>query len=221
LNTTTLSPAPATAGAFLRAFRWRRPLLAFATPLLLLVVFEALAYSSLGSDWLILVDVALFALAGLALLLTLFLLASALVPRLRRDALRALVLPVLFVAGTIAGAQACKPIRTHGWEQLAERGDRIVAAIQAFEARNGAPPATLAELAPGFIAELPGTGLGSRPAFRYEVSYGKPGDASFRLWTGLPGISHVTDFEYLPASDVEAWHTVITRVGDWVVVAND
>jgi hypothetical protein len=221
LIASTPSPAPAAADHRLRATRWRKPALAFATPFLLLVIFEGLAYSPLGSDWLFLVDVAVFALAGIAGLLALFLLVSAVLPRLRVDALRALPVPLLLVAGTIAGAQASKPIRAEGWERLAARGDVTVAAIQAFEARNGSPPASLGDLAAGRSAALPGTGLGSRPEFRYEVSHGKPGAASFRLWTKLPGISHATDFEHLPAAEVEAWHTVAHRIGDWVVVVND
>ena len=222
MNTSILPPAPlAAAGAWLRAVRWRKPLLAFATPLLLLAAFERLVYSPLGSDWLILLDWVVFALAGGALLAAGLLLVEAHEPRLRRDALRALGVPLLFVAGTVLGVQACKPIRTQGWERIAARGDRLVGAIEAFETTHGAPPVTLSGLAPGFIAALPGTGLGSHPDFRYEVSYGKPGEASFRLWSGLPGIRHEVDFEYLPAGDVEAWHTVVKRVGNWVVVAND
>jgi hypothetical protein len=222
VNASILPRAPlATAGAWLRTPRWRLPLLVFAAPPGLLVVFEALAYSPLGSDWLILVDVTVFAMALLAVFAVLALLASMLLPRLRRESLRALPLPVLFIAGTALGVLACIPIRTLGWERLAARGDGIVAAIHAFEASKGLPPATLRELVPAFLPAVPGTGLGSRPQFRYEVSHGKPGDATFRLWTKLPGISHVADFEYLPASEVEPWHTVVERVGAWAVVAND
>jgi hypothetical protein len=195
--------------------------LAFAVPLLLLTIFEGLAFSPWGSDWLFLVDAALFAMAVLALLAGVAMLLTALAPSLRGPSLRRALILLLFVAGTVAGMQASKPIRANGWQRVAARGDLVVEAIRAYEVRHGRPPATLSLLAPDFIERVPGTGLGSRPAFRYAVRHGEAGYESWSLWTKLPGVGHPSDFEYLPADRAQAWDTVLHRVGDWAVVAND
>src|SRR5687768_11161899 len=149
--------------ARVRAWRIGAPALAFATPFLLLVAFERLACSPWGSDWLLLVDVLLFGIAALALFATVVLAMAAIVPRWRGDSLRPLALFALFVAGTVGGVFASRWVRADGWQRVAGNGDRVVLAIHAFEARHGAPPATLAALVPEFVASVPGTGLGSRP----------------------------------------------------------
>ena len=204
-----------------RASRPLTPFLAFATPLLLLMAFERIAFSPWGSDWLVLVDFMIYGIAALALFATGVLAVAALVPRWRGESRRPLVLFALFVAGTMAGVQASEWVRADGWRRVAANGDRVVLALQAFEARHGAPPATLAELAPDFAAGVPGTGIGGRPSFRYEVRYGEAGHRTWRLWTKLPGFSHSSDLRYLPTADVQAHDTVLRRVGAWVVVAND
>jgi hypothetical protein len=217
-------PRPAAYAARLaavRARRWAAPALAFLAPSLLLVAFERLAFSPWGSDWLIVGDVLLFGIAALALFATVVLAVAALVPRWRGDSLRPLALFSLFVAGTVAGVLASRWVRADGWRRVADNGDRVVLAIHAFEARHGAPPATLAELAPELVASVPGTGLGSRPGFRYAVQYGEAGHATWILWTKLPGFSHISDLRYLPAADVQEWDTVLHRVDAWAVVAND
>ena len=207
--------------ARVRAWRWSAPVLAFATPCLLLVAFERLAFSPWGSDWLLLVDVLLFGIAALALFATVVLAMAALVPRWRGDSLRPLALFALFVAGTVGGVLASRWVRADGWQRVAGNGDRVVLAIHAFEAKHGAPPATLAALVPEFAASVPGTGLGSRPGFRYAVRHGEAGHQTWNLWTKLPGIGHFSDLRYLPAAEVEEWDTVLHRVGAWAVVAND
>jgi hypothetical protein len=223
LHATITVPSPlARAAAWARATRWHAPALSFAIPFLLLAIGEGLAFSPWGSDWLFLVDIALYGLAALALLAAVaLLLLAALAPGRRSSAWPRIALLLMFVAGTVAGAQASKPIRENGWHRLAERGDRIVLALHAYEARHGRPPATLAALSPEFMTRLPGTGLGSRPDFRYAVRHGEAGHETWSLWTGLPGIGHISDFEYLPTDDVQAWDTVLHRVGAWAVVAND
>jgi hypothetical protein len=222
LDTTYPRPAvPAAVFARVQALRLGAPALALATPLLLLVALERLAFSPWGSDWLVLADVLLFGLAALALFATVVLAVAALVPRWRGDSLRPLLLFALFVAGTVAGVLASRWVRADGWRRVADNGDRVVLAIRAFEARHGAPPETLAELAPEFVASVPGTGLGSRPAFRYAAHYADAGHGTWRLWTKLPGISHFSDLRYLPAAEVQEWDTVLHRVGAWAVVAND
>jgi hypothetical protein len=101
----------APAAAWARATRWRAPLLAFAAPLLLLMVLQIVKFSPLGSDWLLVVDFALFALVALAALAIAWGLISAMVPSRRARVGRRLVLLSLFVAGALAGVQATRPIR--------------------------------------------------------------------------------------------------------------
>jgi hypothetical protein len=218
---THLSAAIAPAAAWARATRWRKPLLAFAAPFLLLVVLQVIKFSPLGTDWLILVDFLLFALVALAVLAIAWGLLSTMVPSRRARVAPRLVLLSLFVAGALAGMQAGKPIREHGWRNVAERGDAVVVAIHAFEARNGRPPANLSELVPAFLARAPRTGLGSRPEFRYAVRHGDAGRETWSLWARVPGLGHATDFVYLPEGEAEAWDTILHRVGAWAVVAND
>jgi hypothetical protein len=217
-------PRPAfLAAAFARTRRWRpvAPMLAFAAPLLLLVAFERIAFSPWGSDWLVLVDFVIYGIAALALFAAGVLAVAALVPRWRGESQRPLLLFALVVAGTVAGVPASQWVRADGWRRVAANGNGVVLALKAFEDRHGSPPAALGELVPQFVASVPGTGLGGRPSFRYEVRYGEAGHRTWRLWTKLPGFAHASDLRYLPAGDVQAHDTVLHRVGAWVVVAND
>jgi hypothetical protein len=222
LNTRTGSSAAfAPAAAWTRARPWRGPLLAFAAPLALLMVLQAVKFSPLGTDWLVLVDFALFGLVALATAAIAWQLIAFMVPSRRPRIARRLMLLSLFVAGALAGVQASKPIREHGWREVAVRGDVLVHAIRAFEARNGHPPPTLAALVPAFLPAVPRTGLGSRPEFRYAIRYGDGGRETWSLWARVPGLGHASDFEYLPMAAMVPGDTVLHRVGQWAVVAND
>ena len=62
-------------------------------------------------------------------------------------------------------------LRMRGFEQVAENGKPLVAAITKFERDHGYPPMELGQLQPDYLKAVPGTGLAESPHFGYEPFY--------------------------------------------------
>lgn len=66
-------------------------------------------------------------------------------------------------------------------EAVAARGESVVRALEAFEARHGRPATTLHELVPEFLAAVPSSDYAPDPDFDYALLAGDAGAAGWRL----------------------------------------
>ena len=121
----------------------------------------------------------------------------------RSTALRTLLISILAMVFLYCGMVSSNVIRTKQFEALAERSRPLIAAILRFEKEHGKPPAKLDELVPGYLKEVPHTGMGAYPDYEYKVSTREPGpDHLAATWElSVPcsiGILNWDVFYYLP-----------------------
>ncbi len=97
----------------------------------------------------------------------------------------------------------------------------LVNAIKQFEVQRGHPPATLEDLVPDFLPEIPKTGMKAYPDYQYYV--GK----TARQWGGNPWMLIVSTpsapsfsfdrFVYFPRQDYsrDVYPYPLKRISDW------
>ena len=114
-------------------------------------------------------------------------------------------------------------IRMDAFAKLSVRGAELVSSIEQYEQANGAPPSALEDLVPAFLAEVPGTGMGAYPDFRYmsgeeAASYaGNPWVLT--VFTPSGGINF-DQFIYFPLQNYpdKGFGGWLQRVNDWAYV---
>ena len=140
--------------------------------------------------------------------------------RLRQQAIRAMViggaLVLLFVPTMVVAGK----LRMLGFELAAQRATPLVAAIKAYEKDNGAPPATLQELLPRYLPQLPKrippleliTGEAARSEYQ--------GNAWVLVAQVSTGLINWDLFMYFPNQQYPelGYGGAIERVADWAYV---
>lgn len=121
----------------------------------------------------------------------------------RRNALRVLLVSLGAVVFIFCGMKGRVEIRTKQFEDLADRSRPLIAAISRFEKDHGRPPSKLDVLVPGYIKEVPHTGMGAYPDYEYKISTLEPGpdhlEASWELSVPCSvGFANWDIFYYLP-----------------------
>jgi hypothetical protein len=122
------------------------------------------------------------------------------------------------------GMRCGNTIRTEAFEQLAQRSKPLVDAVGAFEQRTGRPPHSLAELIPDHLAEVPKTGLGLYPEYRYMTGADVSADYHGNKWVLLVpcprGLLNWDTFLYFPNQRYpETGHGLsFERMGEWAYV---
>jgi hypothetical protein len=129
-----------------------------------------------------------------------------------------------FVVGVVS-LRIAGSVRMAAFEDVAERGKPLIAAISSFEADRGRPPADLSELVPDFLDAIPPTGIRAYPAYTYVL----PDTAGFFCGEPWPeenpwilvvhaGVIGGWDmFVYFPQGNYPevAYSSVLEEVGDW------
>jgi hypothetical protein len=106
-------------------------------------------------------------------------------PGRRKSAARLLIAAIIFSPITANGLSLAYSIRREGLVRLAARSRPLVNAIRQYELKYEKPPENLRQLAPEFIAEVPGTGIGAYPEYEYAAA--PPGD----IYEGNPWVLRV------------------------------
>jgi hypothetical protein len=118
----------------------------------------------------------------------------------------------------------------HAWRHVAfvrasEVGNEVVAALDKFHARAGVYPASLDELTPNLISNIPRTGMVGYPDFYYHKSDGNrtliDGNAEYELGIECPsGGLNWDRFFFWPDQDYPPfiYGGDIERIGNWAYV---
>ncbi len=141
----------------------------------------------------------------------------------RNIALFVLTSSIFYSAFFFLSLRAAEVIRITGFSSLANRSAYIVNAIKEFEKINGKPPNSLTDLVPKYLPEVPKTGMGAYPDYKYQISK-KPDE-----WSGNPWVLYVETplvwinwdmFLYLPKQNYPqiGYDGYLEKVNDWAYV---
>ena len=144
--------------------------------------------------------------------------------RLRGDALLVLVLSLVYIPLCIAGIYFGREVRMARMADFAERSQPLIEAIQKYERNQGAPPATLDDLIPDYLSEIPHTGMMAYPEYEYYS-----GKKSLERYDGNPWVVTVDtpsggpnwdEMLYFPKQNYPkaGYGGDLERVGDWAYV---
>lgn len=130
----------------------------------------------------------------------------------------------LFVACTgsvllfLAGIAASGMVREPRFFSLSERSKPLISAIEDYTNTTGSPPVNLRALVPEYFKEIPKTGMGAYPKYKYM----KPGPAGNPWAVRIDTPTGILDFDaflYLPNGNYdENGFGVPKRVGDWAYI---
>ncbi|MCC7292610.1 MAG: hypothetical protein IT449_11175 [Phycisphaerales bacterium] len=151
--------------------------------------------------------------------------------RARRWAAPLLAVCLTWVAAFLIVPRWGWSLRREGFARLAERSRPLIEAIEAFEEAEGRPPASLGELVPGYLPNVPTTGMKAYPRYVYRVApeAKKPDPVStpqedplkenrWSIW--VPCSSGMLDFDaftYWPLKNYPDTFggASLERIGDW------
>lgn len=142
-------------------------------------------------------------LAPAALVLTIFAIARAW--QLRRAPVQLLSTVAVLVSGMLLLSFlpfVTHPVRKEGFRRAAERMQPLVLAVAGFERENGAPPASLAQLAPSYLPDVRRFGVRGCRELEY-LTRGARGEWELRLecpngWITLDQFFYRPGGRYLP-----------------------
>jgi len=104
----------------------------------------------------------------------------------------------------------------------AGRGGVVIAAVEAYRAKYGRPPASLGVLVPEFLPDgVPGTGMLAYAEFDYQVADGRRPTRSWELSVGTPrGFANFDRLLYWPERRYprEVYGGRVSPIGDWAYV---
>lgn len=194
-----------------------------ALPLVLIPLVECLSVSPFGSEIFLWLKV-LFMIPVMAALLALFVSPFLLFFRqFRLAAFRAVITSGVVIGSIVVGLGLGNDVRMSAFHRLAERSTPLIQAIRAYEARHSAPPATLADLVPGFMTSMPQTGMGAYPNYEYytgtEAEYYEHNPWVLLVHTPI-GFLNWDQFMYFPRQNYppHGYGGFIERVADWAYV---
>ncbi len=92
-----------------------------------------------------------------------------LIPKsMRPQALRCLLVVILFVPCCLGGILLGSKTRTAGMQNFAQRSETLIAAIKKYEQDNSDPPESLNDLVPNYLPSIPSTGMMAYPQYEYH-----------------------------------------------------
>jgi hypothetical protein len=192
--------------------------------LVLFPVTEFLSVAPIGT-WFLLNAQLIYILPAIVAVLALPVLPVAAVSRkYRASALRLLVLSAVLVASTFAGAIVGQHVRMRGMGAMADRSAALTSAIERYERDNGVAPAALEDLVPGYLAEVPSTGMMAYSRYRYLAGHAAEKQYQgnpwvLRVYTPSGGINFDTML-YFPNQNYpkQGYGGTLELVGDWAYV---
>ncbi|MBL7214050.1 MAG: hypothetical protein ISS71_00060 [Phycisphaerae bacterium] len=133
---------------------------------------------------------------------------------------------IYFVAGIVTlriSGYITHSIRNTAFRKLAQRSQSLIKAVRAYEQAYGNPPDSLQKLVPEFISEVPNTGMGGYPEYRYLS-----GENAMQ-WTENPwvifvetpiGILNWDLFMYFPLQNYPeiGYGGYLEKIDDWAYV---
>ncbi|MFC2173789.1 hypothetical protein ACFLU6_14350 [Acidobacteriota bacterium] len=130
---------------------------------------------------------------------------------------------IVGVVCMIFSVQAKQKYRMHAFLDLAERSEVLVDAIRTYETDNGHPPEKLADLVPGYLPSVPGTGMKAYPDYVYVVGERAQsfGGQPWVLYVETPsGPLNWDLFIYFPSKEYpkDAYGGHLEPVKDWAYV---
>jgi len=106
----------------------------------------------------------------------------------------------------------------HAWRGVAERGEGVIEAIEAYHSDTGQYPDGLRKLVPDYLPAIPVTGVAGAPEFRY----GPPGEDApkgipYGLWASDSAFVHSTCLMYWPGQGYPDTRDgfPVRRFGQW------
>ena len=134
------------------------------------------------------------------------------IKRLRPFVHRISVSAVLFLVVFFAVRPIGKNIRYRAFRGIADRGNTLVDAIEAYIEAEGTPPPTLSDLSPEYLPRIPDTGVAAYPKYMYHW-YGPR--SKWKVWVpARSGLDRASVVFWSGKVYSERWHPI----GDWVVV---
>lgn len=125
----------------------------------------------------------------------------------------AIIVAGVMVPGVYPGMAAHLYLRKVAFEVLADRSSILVEAIKQYEGNTGAPPATLNDLVPRYLAEIPHTGMAAYP--NYEYSTASEFCSAANAWSVIVIAAESFNFDvfmYCPEKD---YPSRFEAIGDW------
>ncbi len=119
----------------------------------------------------------------------------------------------VMVPGVYVGIVVHLYLRMTAFDALADRSSALVEAIKRYERDTSGPPATLADLLPRYLAEVPHTGMAAHPDYEYATASEFCSAANAWSVFVIAAESFNYDvFMYCPEQDYPAQFEAI---GDW------
>jgi hypothetical protein len=180
--------------------------------------------SLLNSDFLVCLQPVYALLLAAAVVLYPVFAICAFFKRFRPDAFFYLLICVVTVPSVVWGIEQGDRVRIQGMAAFADRSRPLVDAIRQFERERGAPPNDLQQLVPGFLPEVPSTGMTAYPDYEYHVGpiaaqdyHGNPWALSVFTPSGMINFDQMLYFpkQNYPDTGYGGW---LERVGDWAYV---
>jgi len=104
-------------------------------------------------------------------------------------------------------------IRHDGFVALASRAKTLVEAIESYQKEHGEPPTHLRDLVPGYILNVPRTGMLAYPEYSY-LSNAPRRPVFFRLAVSCPlWLLNFDEFYYNPSHKID--QPGVELIGDW------
>jgi len=157
--------------------------------------------------------------AFLATIVEMFKLVVALVRRCERnDQLNVFVGRLAFFLLLVGGVYTVRSIRDFQFEMLSTRSEPLIAAVNNYTSKHGAPPLDLDALEPEYISEVPTTRISAYPDYSYFTPgrYGNPWTIEVYTYGMDPDV-----FSYLPKQNYEEIdHGKWKRIGAWAYIVD-
>ncbi len=131
-----------------------------------------------------------------------------------------------FMLSSLAFGAHFRADRAAVLQTVAANAQPLIAALDKYRAVEGRFPDALADLAPKYLAAVPGTGVPLAPEFVWRSGAGAPTqeagcDCRFGLSVVFAGgLGDAEQWHYCPPADrTIIWHaTAAQRIGDWVLL---
>lgn len=131
---------------------------------------------------------------------------------------------LLMIGSIFVGGMLGLQVRMAGLEACAVRARPLIAAIKSYERDKSSPPTSLNSLVPTYLPDVPSTGMGAYPKFRYYVGpiaeeefFGNP----WALEVLTPNVGINFDrMVYVPQPNYpkRAFGGTLRPVGEWAYV---
>lgn len=187
------------------------------------VLIQWITVSPWGEEALLFIPMILIFPLIISLILIPVSLIAAIFKRVRQKSLTWLYSSLLYFCVGILLFKVGGFVRMQAFNGLAVRSTVLVEAIHDYDKDNGQPPKSLVDLVPRYILEIPKTGIGAYPEYRYELV------TDLKKWDENPWILYVDTpigmlnwdmFLYFPKQNYpqHGYGGYLERIKDWAYV---